>query len=58
MKEWEIANLIRKNVDLRPSAIIERLNLRRPIYRDLSSYGHFGREGYSWEELDLVDKFL
>ncbi len=42
-------------VDLRPAAIIERLDLRRPIYEPLAAYGHMGREdlGVSWEKIDL-----
>ena len=39
----KIADLVAKNFDLRPAAIIEDLNLRRPIYRKTASYGHFGR---------------
>lgn len=40
-----------KNIfDFRPAAIVERLNLRRPIYRATSNYGHFGKEGLPWEE--------
>ena len=52
-----IANLLKEVVDLRPAAIIERLDLRRPQYTALSSYGHFGREdlGVKWEETDLAD---
>ncbi len=38
--------------DFRPGAIIERLRLRRPIYRLTTNYGHFGRPGFSWEEDD------
>ncbi len=51
-----IANLLKEVVDLRPAAIIERLDLRRPQYTALSSYGHFGREdlGVKWEETDLA----
>ncbi len=41
--------------DFRPAAIIEHLNLRRPIYRDTAAYGHFGRAGFSWEETDRAD---
>jgi S-adenosylmethionine synthetase len=37
--------------DFRPQAIIERLGLRRPIFRQTASYGHFGKEGLSWEEI-------
>ncbi len=40
-----ICDVINKVFDLRPSAIIERLNLRRPIYRQVAAYGHMGREG-------------
>jgi S-adenosylmethionine synthetase len=44
-------------VSLTPSGIIERLQLRRPIYRPSASYGHFGRKQFPWEELNLVDIF-
>ncbi len=53
----EILEIIKKEFDFRPAAIIERLNLRRPIYRKTSNYGHFGREipEFTWEKLDAVD---
>ena len=41
--------------DFRPAAIIEALDLRRPIYRETACYGHFGRKGFSWEETDRAD---
>jgi S-adenosylmethionine synthetase len=41
--------------DFRPAAIIEQLDLRRPIYRETAAYGHFGRKGFSWEETDRAD---
>lgn len=46
--------LIREIFDLRPSAIIERLDLRRPIFRDTATYGHFGRseKNFTWEDVD------
>ena len=46
--------------DLRPMAIIEKFNLRKPIYAQLSSYGHMGREdlGVAWEQTDKVDELL
>ena len=47
-----IAKLVQENFDLRPAAIIKMLNLRRPIYKETSSYGHFGREGFTWERTD------
>ncbi|AHG89135.1 S-adenosylmethionine synthetase [Gemmatirosa kalamazoonensis] len=40
---------VRQNFDFRPNAIIERLGLRRPIYRTTTNYGHFGRTGLPWE---------
>jgi S-adenosylmethionine synthetase len=55
----EISKMINKEVDLTPKGIIERLKLRRPIYQRTAAYGHFGREeeGFTWENLDLVDLF-
>ncbi len=52
-----IEELIRKNFDLRPAAIIEDLDLRRPIYQQVAAYGHFGRPDLDlpWERLDKVD---
>lgn len=54
----EISEIVHKVFDLRPSAIIKRLDLRRPIYEKLAAYGHMGREdlGVSWEKLDKVDE--
>jgi S-adenosylmethionine synthetase len=53
-----ILELIRKHFDLTPAGIIDRLQLRRPIYRKTAAYGHFGREDYdfSWERLDMVSE--
>jgi len=55
--DTEISKMIRKEVDLTPKGIIKRLKLRRPIYQATSSYGHFGRKEFSWEQLDLVPEF-
>ena len=52
-----ISEMIQKEVNLTPAGIIKRLDLKKPIYRNTSSYGHFGRKDFSWEKLDLVDKF-
>jgi S-adenosylmethionine synthetase len=41
--------------DFRPAAIIETLNLRRPIYEDTACYGHFGRKGFPWEDTDRAE---
>lgn len=56
-KEQDLAEFVQKNIDLTPNGIIYRLNLRRPIYRETANYGHFGRPGFPWEELNLVDLF-
>jgi S-adenosylmethionine synthetase len=52
-----IAQLVREHFDLRPAAIIETLDLRRPIYRDLAAHGHFGRADadLTWERTDKAD---
>ncbi|HEV3154660.1 MAG TPA: methionine adenosyltransferase [Candidatus Baltobacteraceae bacterium] len=57
LPEEQIAELVKKIFDLRPAAIIERLDLRRPIYRQTASYGHFGRPDLDlpWERLDKVE---
>ena len=53
----ELAKIIDKTFDLRPAAIIRRLNLKRPIYQQVAAYGHFGRDDLDlpWERLDMVD---
>ncbi|RAQ95302.1 methionine adenosyltransferase [Thermogemmatispora tikiterensis] len=52
----ELVRLINEHFDLRPAAIIQKLNLRRPIYRPTAAYGHFGRTDIDapWEALDMV----
>jgi len=57
VSEEKIEAAIAKVFDLRPYAIIEKLGLRKPIYKRLAAYGHMGREdlGVSWEKLDMVD---
>ena len=44
--------------DFRPAAIIEQLDLRKPIYKKTCNYGHFGREGFSWEKTDMVKELM
>jgi S-adenosylmethionine synthetase len=53
----EIEKIIRANFELRPAGIIDMLNLRRPIYKQVAAYGHFGRNDLDlpWEKLDKVD---
>jgi S-adenosylmethionine synthetase len=51
----DLLAIVRKNFDLRPGMIVKELNLRQPIYQRTSCYGHFGRDGFSWEEAkDLI----
>ncbi len=56
----KIVNIVREVFDLRPRAIIEQLDLRKPIYQPLSAYGHMGREdlGVKWEVCDKVNDIL
>ncbi len=53
----KINEIVLKEFDLRPAAIIKRLDLRKPIYKQTAAYGHFGRDDVSlpWEKLDCVD---
>ena len=52
-----ISEFIMNNVDMTPIGIINRLDLRKPIYQETAAYGHFGRTQFPWEQLDLVDVF-
>ena len=52
-----IRSLIAEHFDFRPGAIIERFGLRRAIYRQTASYGHFGRPDLPWEKTDLAETF-
>ncbi len=57
LPDEEIQDIILENFDFRPAAIIENLDLRRPIYKKTAAYGHFGRdeESFTWEKLDKVN---
>ncbi len=52
ISDQAISDLIRENFDLKPKGIIDMLDLKKPIYRATAAYGHFGREGFSWEKTD------
>ncbi len=54
MNDEELSLIIKDNVDLTPRGIIKRLDLKRPIYQATAAYGHFGRDEFSWEKLDLI----
>ena len=48
----KLAQIVRNNFDARPAKLIAELDLLRPIYSETAAYGHFGREGFSWEKTD------
>lgn len=52
----ELSSIVKEVFDLRPTAIIDYLDLRRPIFKDTTNYGHFGRDGFTWEKLNKVDE--
>ncbi|MEK7705699.1 MAG: methionine adenosyltransferase domain-containing protein, partial [Myxococcota bacterium] len=56
--EDEIVRAVRKEFSAKPAAIIERLDLLRPIYRQTASYGHFGRiePAFTWERADAAER--
>ncbi len=58
ISDEKISDIVTSIVDLRPSAIIERFNLRRPIYSPVAAYGHMGREDIDapWEKLDIAEQ--
>jgi S-adenosylmethionine synthetase len=55
VSDARLAEIIRETFDLRPRAIISRLNLLQPGFEKTAAYGHFGRDEFSWEQLDYVD---
>ena len=56
----KLTKAVEKVFDLRPAAIIKELGLNKPIYRELSAYGHMGREdlGVAWEKTDKADALI
>jgi S-adenosylmethionine synthetase len=50
LSQKELLAVVKSNFDLRPGKIVKELNLRQPIYQKTSTYGHFGRDGFSWEK--------
>ena len=51
----ELAEIVKKEFDLRPYAIIRSLDLRKPVYKKTAAYGHFGYKGFSWERTDKAE---
>jgi S-adenosylmethionine synthetase len=60
VSDEELVQRVRKVFDLTPAGMIEKLDLRRPIFQKTASYGHFGREEpeFTWEKIDRVDELL
>lgn len=56
VSDEKLVEAIKKTFDLRPGKIIEHLDLLKPIYRQTAAYGHFGREGVTWEKIDKVEE--
>ncbi len=50
-----LVEIVKKEFDLRPYAIIRSLDLRKPVFAKTSAYGHFGREGFAWEKTDKAE---
>ena len=57
VSDESIESAVRSVFDLRPAAIVRDLQLKRPIYKRTAAYGHFGRPGFSWEELSRLSDF-
>lgn len=51
----KLVEIVKKEFDLRPYAIIKTLDLRKPVFRKTAAYGHFGYKGFSWEQTDRAD---
>jgi S-adenosylmethionine synthetase len=56
VEDEKLAAYVKQNFDMRPRALIEELDLLRPIYRPTSAYGHFGRSEFSWENTDRAEQ--
>ena len=57
--DWKLSEYVRENFDMRPAAIIEQLDLKRPIYKNTAAYGHYGRSDesiFTWERTDRAAK--
>lgn len=56
LSDSDIADIVVKEFDLRPRAIIEKLQLNKPVFYKTASYGHFGRDGFAWEKTDKAEE--
>lgn len=55
LSDEQLSNIVSREFDLRPKAIIDKLDLLKPIYQATASYGHFGRDEFTWEKLDMIE---
>ena len=55
-KGEDLASIVRANFDFKPKAIIEKLDLQKPIFAQTAKYGHFGKENLSWEQIQIIKK--
>jgi S-adenosylmethionine synthetase len=55
VSEDRISQLVREHFDFRPAAIVEQLQLKRPVFRQTAAYGHFGRPEFAWEATPKAD---
>ena len=55
LNDEALAEVVKKEFDLRPYAIIRDLDLRKPVFRKTAAYGHFGYKGFTWEQTDKID---
>lgn len=58
VSDAELARAVQVVFDLRPAAIIDKLELEKPVYESTSNYGHFGRPGFTWERTDMTEQLL
>lgn len=56
MSDLELSSLVERTFDCTPAGIVNRFQLKRPIFRETASYGHFGRSQFPWEKLDFINK--
>ena len=55
LNDEELAQIVKKEFDLRPYSIIKELDLRRPVFKKTAAYGHFGYKGFTWEQTDRAE---
>lgn len=55
LSDEQLVKIVSENFDMRPRAIINKLDLLRPIYLQTAAYGHFGRDGFPWEQTDMAE---